>query len=484
MTAYSENNVLKYAFYPDSIAIVGASEAPYSAGYIFMYPLLEYGYQGHIYPVNPNKQTVLGRKAYPDLGSIPGSVDYAICCLPASKVINMLRECHAKGVKVVHLFTARFSETGRQEDKELEINIMQEAKRLEVRLIGPNCMGIYHPQHGMAFAHDLPKESGTVGVVFQSGGMSTLIARYGQLQGLRFSKVISYGNALDLDESDFLHYLAHDDKTKVIAAYIEGVKNGRKLLNALSDAARIKPVVAIKAGRNVSGIRAAASHTAAIAGSDSAWDTIFKQAGVIRAQDMEELIDLLVTFSILPPISGNRVGIVGGGGGTSVMSADACEEAGFVLPPLPVKVDEELEKWAPELQGWLGNPVDRSIMPGASGGDSSGFGSILRMVAESSSFDFIITQIAEDNPSPENVWESIVRGEIKEIIDASREQLKPIVTVINGGKKAVFDQNGSDRWKILAELRESLIAARIPTYSTVTEALSAIRQSIDYWQSK
>ncbi|TRZ96958.1 MAG: hypothetical protein D4R82_00180 [Dehalococcoidia bacterium] len=344
-------------------------------------------------------------------------------------------------------------------------------------------MGIYYPGGGISLGYGFPKEAGIVGAVFQSGGASDLLVRHGELQGLRFSKVISYGNALDLDESDFLNYLAHDDETKVIAAYFEGAKDGRKLLNALTDAVRVKPVIAIKGGRGLAGTRAAASHTAALAGSNVIWETAFRKAGVIQAQDIRELVNFLVAFSFLPPIRGNRVGIFGGGGGMSVMSADICEEAGLVLPPLPAEFREKLRTKAPEIWDWVGNPVDVSIMGGISRGLEAVIGEFPEMIAESPQFDFIITEMAEDNPFPEDIWSVVVKRQTEAYINVSRKQLKPMIAVVGGGETS-YDESKNMRWRALAEQRARLINAGIPTYSTIAEAARAVRQVIGYWQTR
>jgi len=373
-------DILEAAFHPKAIAIAGASENPFSFGYHYVRHLLDYGYPGHIYPVNPNKQVVHGVKAYPDLSSIPEPVDYVICCLPASKVLGLLAQCAAQGVKVVHLVTARLSETGRQEGKDLEFRILQEARRLNIRLIGPNCMGIYYP-----------------------GG-----------------------------------------------------------------------------GRGIAGTKAAASHTAAIAGSDIMWETAFKKARVIQARDMSELIDFLVAFSFLPPIRGNRVGLIGAGGGMAVMSADVCEQAGLVVPPLPPEIRQELRTKAPEIWDWLDNPMDVSIMDGMMDFQEA-LGEVPRMLATSPHFDFIIVEIAQGNPMPEEIWISIVRNQVEGIINLAAEQLKPVVSVVSDGK-VTSDQIQDWHWEVLAEVRARLVAAHIPTYSTVGEAAKAMRQFTDYWQ--
>ncbi|MCK4724108.1 MAG: hypothetical protein KAT75_12425, partial [Dehalococcoidia bacterium] len=341
----------------------------------------------------------------------------------------------------------------------------------------------YHPRGGVAHGYDLPKEAGTVGAVFQSGGGSELLVRYGELRGLRFSKVISYGNALDLDESDFLRYLARDDETEIIAAYFEGVKDGPKFLSALNDAASAKPVIAIKGGRGIAGTKAVASHTAAIAGSENVWKTAFRKAGVIEARDISELVDFVTAFYFLPPITGNRVGIISAGGGASVMSADACEEAGLVVPPLPPEIKEELRTRAPEIWDWVGNPIDGSIMSAVPMGFEAVMAEMQRMVANSPDFDFIIAEITDDNPFPKDIWGTLMRKYTEGIINLSREQLKPLVGVVSGGIVSP-DRFQDCRWEVLAEQRSRLADAGIPTYSTVAEAAKAMRQFIDYWQMR
>jgi acyl-CoA synthetase (NDP forming) len=476
-------DILETAFHPQSIAVTGASEDPLSFGHQFLRHILDYGYKGHIYPVNPHKESIFGLRAYPNLTSIPGKVDYVICCLPAALVLDMLAECPDKGVKIVHLVTARLSETGRKEAVELEADMLKMAQRLNLRLIGPNCMGIYYPRGGIANGYNLPREAGSIGAVFQSGGSSTMLARYGELRGLRFSKVISYGNALDIDESDFLDYLAQDEETKIIAAYFEGIKDGRKFLSSLSHAAHVKPVIAIKGGRGPAGSRAVASHTAAVAGSMSVWETVFKKAGVISARDLPELVDLLVAFNFLPPITGYRVGIMSAGGGLSVMSADICEEAGLKVPPMPVEIREELKSWAPEIWDWIGNPIDISIMGAASVGFPRIIKELPRLMASTPQFDFLIGEFSDDNPFLTELWQSLATGQTEMFINLYNEKLKPMIAVVHS-EAATDELLSCQRWKILAEQRARYAAAGVPTYSTVAEAARAVRKFIDYHRAR
>jgi len=479
----SLREILETAFHPESIAVAGASEDPFSFGHQFFRHLLDYNYTGHIYPVNPNKESIFGLKAYPNLKSIPGQVDYVICCLPASMVLNLLAECPAKGVKIVHLVTARLSETGRKEAVKLEAEILKAARKLNIRLIGPNCMGIYYPRGRIANGYNLPKEAGNIGAVFQSGGSSTMLIRYGELRGLRFSKVISYGNALDIDESDFLNYLAQDDETEIIAAYFEGVKDGRKFLDALSNAARVKPVIAIKGGRGVAGSKAVTSHTAAIAGSNHVWETVFKRTGVIPVQDLPELVDLLVAVSFIPPITGYRVGIMSAGGGLSVMSADICEEAGLTVLPMPAEIRKELKIKAPEIWDWIGNPVDISIMSAVSVGFAEILRELPRLMAASPHFDFLINEFSDDNPFLTELWSGLAVGQSELFINLYNMKLKPMIAVVHS-EAAGADLQSYQRWKILAELRAKYASARVPTYSTMAEAAKAIRKYIDYCRTR
>jgi len=474
---------LDAAFHPRSIAIAGASGNPLSRGYAYTLHLLNYGYRGQIYPVTINWPEVLGFKAYPTLKDIPGTVDYVICCLPAPRVPDLLSECPEKGVKVVHLFTARFSETGSEDAAELEASILQQARELGVRIIGPNCLGIYHPREGIAFSYEFPTEPGKVGMLSQSGGAATEFIHYASLRGIRFSKVVSYGNALDLNEADYLEYFIQDSETEVIACYIEGVKDGKKLLDTLSRASRSKPVIILKAGRGSAGARSAASHTGALAGSLGIWEVAIRQAGAIQARNLEDMGNLVVSFSFLPPILGARVGVFGGGGGTSVLSADGWEEAGFSLVPLPPEIKREIEKSVPELWwGWIRNPVDNSILPNQAK-DSNLIGKISRMMVESPDFDLIVANISVGGPSSGPQLAVSTKREVENIIQIKRNTTKPMAVVLNTGTLGVenFD---SQRWRCLAERKADLIGAQVPVYPTPEEAASAIIRLVGYYQRR
>lgn len=472
-------SILDYAFYPRNVAVVGASDQPLSAGYHFLKHLLDLGFSGDIYAVNPKKDSILGVKSYPGLKDVPGEVDLVICCVSTDRVLPLLNECKLKNVKVVHLFTARLGETGRPQALELEKQIKVCADQLGINLLGPNCMGIYCPESKLSFGYEMPMEPGNIGVVFQSGGAAGLLVQDGALLGLRFSKVISYGNALQIDESDILDYLSNDAKTGIIAAYFEGIRDGQKFMTSLKAAAQKKPVIAIKGGRSKSGIRAVASHTAAIAGANNIWDTAFAQAGVIQVKDIDEMMDLLCLFDMLPPVEGNRVGVIGGGGGKCIIAADLAEEAGLSVPPLSMEIREKLKDIVPALWDWLGNPVDFSIW----GDDAFKAAEVRQVLADNPDFDCLITQMSDDNPMDDEWWTAIIKMEVDNIISVHRQKTRPIIAVLSSARPGYADLQNV-RWRTISEQQSKLVSEKVPTFDTMAEAVRALAKYVNYWERK
>ena len=470
---------LEEILHPQSIAVVGASNNPSSSGYGFTQFLLEHEFKGKIYPVNPKYSEILGIKTYASLRDIPGSVDYVISCIPAGEVLGMLEDCSQKGVKAVHLFTARFSETGRKEATKLEQEILKTARKHGIRLIGPNCRGVYYPRQGIAFSYDFPKEPGSVGLVSQTGGGAAVFVQLVSLRGVRFSKVVSYGNALDFNECDLLDYLSQDPETKIILMYVEGVRDGRRFLNSLRQVASTKPVIVLKGGRGKAGSRMAASHTASLAGSVEIWETMVTQAGAISAQNFDELADLALSFYFLPPILGSRVGIAGGGGGSSVVAADQCEEAGLDVIPLPLEIREELRSMGAQIWDWIGNPADMSML----GGFEFRSSNMLEMMARNQNFDLLIADIIALPLSKKEERISRLRGEIEGYIKIKGESSKPLLAVV-ADKSVGIDDCDDLSWKAICEARTNLIAANIPVYPNMGRAAKAASKLIDYYQRR
>jgi acyl-CoA synthetase (NDP forming) len=470
------NHPLEEILHPKSIAVVGASDSGRGGG--FLAPLIEYGYKGKIYPVNPKYSQIMGMQAYATIRDIPGPVDYVISSVPAPEVPGIIEDCSQKGVKAIHLYTARFSETGRKEAAELERGILQQAGKAGIRLIGPNCMGVYFPSEGISFHDDFPKESGSVGLASQSGQAVGEIIRLAALRGIRFSKAISYGNALDFNESDYLEYFAQDPDTRVILMYVEGVREGRKFFNILRNVTATKPVIIVKGGRGQSGKRATASHTASLAGSMQVWETVVNQAGAVLARNLEELVDLATVFSFLPPVLGRRVGVAGGSGGSSVLAADECEEAGLDVVPLPVEIRDELKARGSQIWDWIGNPADMSIRIDR----DFDTGDMLEIMAKNQNFDLLIAFLRGPHHRGEQkvtVEQVLQRHKIGKLHD------KPLIVVIPDQIPGSGDDDDFAWMRaLMVEVREKLAELKVPVYPSIGRAASAANKLVDYYQRR
>jgi acyl-CoA synthetase (NDP forming) len=466
---------VEVAFRPRSVAVVGASANRDSPGYDYVRCLLEFGFRGSIYPVNPRLTELLGLPVYPSLRDLPGPAEYVISCIPTEGVLDLLDDCRGRGVRIVHFFTGRFAETGRQEAASLEAELRSRARAAGIRVLGPNCMGIHYPAHGLSFRPDLPKEVGPVAFVSQSGNNAVEVICHGSARGLRFGKAVNYGNALDLDESDFLDYLADDPETQVVGAYIEGVRDGRRFLAALRRTAARKPTVVHKGGRTAAGARAAVSHTAALAGERHVWAAALRQAGALQVDTQDQLIDMLVAFSCLESGAGRRTGIVGGGGGRAVQSADACEDEGLMVVPLPNEMRETLRRRAPLLWDWVGNPVDQSVL---AGGPVSG-AQMLEMMAQSPHFDLLIANVGEDWILGRPDAEERLRHLVGRLLEVAASTAKPPAFVLGPA-----DSPDEGRRRMVEEARARLAGAGAAVYPSVERAAWALSRFAGYWEGR
>jgi len=464
-------------FSPNSVAVVGASLNPVSGGYQFTRFLIDHGFQGRLYPVNPTLSELFGFKVYPGLTEIPeSSVDYVICCVPAESVLSLLEDCGKKNVKLVHLFTARLKETGREKETKLQGEILEKARELGIRILGPNCMGIYYPKLGLSFNYELPIESGPIGGFFQSGGGAGEFVRYAALRGVRFSKVISYGNASDIDEVELLNYFASDSETKVIASYIEGVKDGRRFVESLALAAKKKPVIILKGGRGRAGAKLALSHTASLAGSINVWKAVLKQCGAIMVNNFQELIDQVVAFTFLPPITGKRVIIAGGGGGKSMVSADVWEEEGFELPELSARFRSKLKEKAPKLWDWIRNPIDFSLFQGTLMEDVN----LSEWLSDEEEYDLFVANLTQDDPLPNDMWEKVLAPNFLPSVLAINKNGKPLICVIETGEIGLEEMKRW-KWRAITETRRQIIDQGLAVFSSPQSAARAIKRLVDYW---
>jgi len=346
-------------FHPSSVAIVGASPenlmsyAGWAVG-----SLKEAGFP-NIYPVNPRHSEAYGLPCYPSVSAIPGPVDHVIVAIPAERAMDVLDDCARKGVMSVHFFTAGFSESGEKSRADLERSMLQKARDGGFRIIGPNCTGLFVPGIKLTTSSRMPMQPGDIAFMSQSGGHSQDMPLHAGPRGLRFSKVISYGNALDIGECELLEYFTDDDKTSIIAAYIEGVRDGGRFRDVLERAASKKPVVIYKGGTTEAGLRTAMSHTASMTSSIKAFQALCRQANAIQVGDISELIDVLVALSHARPYpKGRGIAVVGVGGGPSVEAGDHMESAGLELSALTPDVQTQLKELLPNAGAIFTNPLD------------------------------------------------------------------------------------------------------------------------------
>jgi len=343
-----------------SVAVVGVPRG-LKTGSVFLTALLDQGYRGKIYPVNPQADEIAGLKAYPAVADIPGPVDLAIVLVPQQKALDVVRECVAKGVKGAVLFTAGFSETGTKEGRDLEKELVQTARTGGMRLIGPNGMGLYAPKTGLSFFPGVSRDPGPVGMISHSGSLTNILGTIAETKGIRFSKVISSGNECDLTAADFLTYLGNDTDTGLVGAYIEGIKNGPYFLDALRQASLNKPVIMWKVGLTPEGARASSSHTGALAGSRDIWQAVLQQSGAVPVVGFEAMTDALMGFSMFPPNSGNRMAIISGPGGLAVSAAEACGREGLRLADFTAETKADLDRLITFSGTSVLNPIDVSL---------------------------------------------------------------------------------------------------------------------------
>ncbi len=345
-------------FHPRSMAFVGASGGFENAGTRLLLAHRECGFPGPLYAVNPKGNPVEGFPTYKSLLDIPGPVDHAYMAAPAQAMPQVIRECVEKGLHSVTVFTAGFRETGTPEGVALEEEIVAIAKEGGVRLIGPNCMGIYCPESGMSYRFDFPMRRGPLSLISQSGGVAISSIVTAEERGFGFEKVVSFGNECDITSAELLAHFGNDPRTEVIMAYIEGSRNPGELISAISDTGRVKPVIVLKGGTSEDGSRAAASHTGAMSGANITWEGAFKQANAIHVPTFEDFLDAALTFQRVKRPAGRRMSIISVSGGFCVMLTDMAVERGFEVPTISEKTIEDLKESFDFTGTSIKNPMD------------------------------------------------------------------------------------------------------------------------------
>ncbi len=440
-----------------SVAIIGVPRG-FKAGKLFLLALLDQGYTGAIYPVNPLAKDIDGLKCYPTLSAVPGPVDLAIVLTPHDQTLGVVKECAQKGVKGVVLFTAGYKETGTEAGAALEAEIVALARSSGMRLIGPNGMGLYCPKTGLSFFPRLSKVSGPIGLISHSGSLTNILGFMGPRKNLCFSKVVSLGNECDLSTQDLLAYLGQDHDTRVIGAYIEGIQNGPAFLKALRRASLNKPVVLWKMGLTEEGSRAAASHTGAMAGKRPIWEGVVAQGGGIAVEGFEAFADTLMAFSLLPHTIGRRVAVISGPGGLAVSAAEACGKEGLQLADLSAATRQALKALIPAVGTSAQNPVDVGLTASI---DIELYIQSVRIAAADPGVDLLV--IIGIGLSPE-----INRHYTEALIQARNEYQKPFVMVNIPG----FEP----------ELGQRFCEAGIPFFDSAERAMAGLSRIIQYRQ--
>ncbi len=453
-------NKLDYFFNPKSVAVIGASRDQKKIGHVIFRNFVEGSFKGKVYPVNPKTEKLLGRKCYASVTHIKDKVDLAVISIPAELVPKALNDCGRKGIRCVIVISGGFKEIG---NAKLEEKLEEIGKKYRISIIGPNCLGVYDPESGMDTVF-LPRyklgrpKTGNIAFITQSGAVGSVVIDWMSRKGYKISKFVSYGNAVDVDEADLMGYLVKDRKTKVICAYFEGVKEGRKFFEIAKNIAGKKPIIILKGGVTTAGTKAVSSHTGTLAGSFEVYSAAFKQSGIIQANDMEELFDFARTLSSQPKPKGDRVQIITDGGGFGVLLADHVINNGLKLAKMSKKTMEVLRKKMPSYV-IIKNPIDLT-----GDADVERYQNTLSAAIRDPNIDIVGVIVLLQVPK--------LGGEIVDtVINAYKTSEKPIFVISAGGEYTEV-------------LKKTMEDVGIPTFSYPQSAAKAMRVLYEFGQEQ
>jgi len=449
-----DNSAISKLLQPKSVAVVGASSTPGKIGNTVVLNLQKSGYKGAIYPINPKADEILGIKAYPDIGSIPGDVDLAAICIPAKYVAESLKECGKKGVKALSIITSGFSEVGR---KDMEEEIVDIAHEYGMALLGPNIVGTLSNSDKLnaSFAPFLPFP-GKAALITQSGALLIAMDAITYTRKVGFDKMISIGNMADVNFADLIAWLDQDENTACICLHIEGFKDGRRFIEASRKAK--KPIIALKAGVSAHGAAAAASHTGSLAGATKVYGAAFQQAGVVQATNLNNLFDRTLALSLAHPLEEENILIITNGGGVGVLATDAAERYGTPLKFAPEDVQEELKKHMPSY-GSAKNPVD---LTGVAGNDWY-YKSVKFALAHDWTDGLVVLYCETAITNPLEIGQAI-----KKAVDDSGITDRPVIVSMVGGERC-------------DEAMQWLVENGIPAYPSPDQAMNGMAALREYY---
>ena len=439
---------------PESVAVIGASSQPGKVGYEILNNIINDGFAGAIYPINPKADEVLGKKCYKSLTEVPGAVDLAVVVIPTKGVLGALEEMGQKGTKAAIVITAGFGETG-AEGRALQQQMIDIVNKHGITMVGPNCLGLLNPWHKLnASFGGTAGEPGGIALISQSGALLTAVQDIAAREELGWSVLASIGNKASLDEVDCLQGLKGDKNTKVIAAYLENITRGRDFIREAEAVSKEKPIVILKAGRTSSGAKAASSHTGSLAGADTTYAAAFDRVGIIRADSIEQLFYVSMAFSYMPLPKGERVAEVTNAGGPGIMTSDALEMLGLKVAVFDKATEDKLLATLPPA-GSAHNPVD--VLGDAT---SDMYGKAMEIVIASPEVDSMVVVLTPQKMTDED-------NVALKMIEISKKHNKPIFACFMGAgsiKKGV---------KILRE-------NKIPQYGVPERAAKAMQEMVNY----
>lgn len=449
-----ENDVnLKALLQPVSVAVVGASTTPGKIGYTVVKNLIDGGFKGKIYPINPSGGELLGLKVYETVQAVPDPIDTAVVTVPAKLMLDVVDDCGKKGIKSLAIITSGFGETG---NREYENQVVEKANSYGMRILGPNIVGVLSnsSKYNGSFAPYLPLD-GKAALVSQSGALLIALDCATYVRRVGFDKLVSIGNMADISIADLIEWLDKDDNTTCISLYIEGFREGRSFMEAAKKA--VKPIVALKAGVSAHGAAAAASHTGSLAGAAKVYGAAFQQSGVVQATDLNNLFDRTLALSLQPPLKGDNLIVVTNGGGVGVLATDAAERYGIPLKFAPKDVQAELKKHMPEF-GSAKNPVDLTGMAGL-----EWYHDAIRYAISHEWCDGMVVLYCETAMTDPL---EIAKG-IKAALDEANQPDKPVTVSFVGGEKS----DAAMKW---------LLENNIPAFDAPDRAMNVMAALREY----
>ena len=449
---------LEKFFDAQSIAIIGVSRNPNKVGHVIFRNFIDGGYNGKIFIVNPNVESILNHHSYQSISDIPEKIELAIIAVPAEIVPKVLEECGKKKIQNVIIVSAGFKEVG---NYKLEQKLEDVIKKYKLSVIGPNSLGVFDAYSKIdslflpRFRMSRPKE-GVISFVCQSGAVGSSVVDLATAEGYGFAKFISYGNAVDIDETDLIEYLGNDDKTKVICLYIEAVKDGRRFLEVCKNVSKKKPIIAIKGGVTEAGAKATLSHTGSLAGSAEIYFGAFKQAGIIHAENLEDMFDFAKILEKCIPPKGERLHIITNGGGYGILAVDESVKDGVKLAEFSPDIKKGLRKDLPPIIN-IQNPLDL-----AGDATSGRYKICIDACMRDKNVDVLLIIVLVQTP--------LIATDIVDIlIEANDLKKKPIVVVSAGGEYTEV-------------MRKNLEENGIPTYTYPEDAVRSIQQLVKYYK--